>query len=216
VIPSSPYIEDLNGLTVVNIRHVPLSNTVNMFIKRTMDLICALIILIIFSPVMIISAIAIRVSDGGSAIFKQERVGRHNRPFMMYKFRTMKEQSEKDELKGWTTKGDPRVTAIGRFLRRTSLDELPQLINILLGQMSLVGPRPVTEPELVKYGEYKDYVLSVSPGLTGMWQVSGRSDTGYEERISFDTYYIQNWSIWLDIWILIKTVWVVLKGKGAY
>ena len=96
------------------------------------------------------------------------------------------------------------------------MDELPQLINILLGEMSLVGPRPVTEPELEKYGDYKDYVLSVKPGLSGMWQISGRSDTGYEERISYDTYYIQNWSIWLDIWILIKSVWVVLLGKGAY
>ena len=111
---------------------------------------------------------------------------------------------------------DPRITKFGKFLRKTSLDELPQLINILLGQMSFVGPRPVTEPELVKYGPYRDYVLSVSPGLSGMWQTSGRSDTEYEERISLDSYYIQNWSIWLDMWILIKTVYVVFKGRGAY
>ena len=122
-----------------------------------------------------------------------------------------REEWEKDRK----FKDDPRITKFGKFLRKTILDELPQLINILLGQMSLVGPRPVTEPELEKYGEYKDYVLSVLPGLSGMWQISGRSDTGYEERISFDTYYIQNWSIWLDIWILIKTIWVVLIGKGA-
>ena len=111
---------------------------------------------------------------------------------------------------------DPRVTKFGKFLRKTSLDELPQIFNILAGQMSFVGPRPVTEGELVKYGESADYVLSVTPGLSGMWQISGRSDTGYEERIMFDTYYIQNWSVWLDIWILIKTVWVVINGKGAY
>ena len=111
---------------------------------------------------------------------------------------------------------DPRVTKFGKFLRKTSLDELPQLINILIGQMSFVGPRPVTEPELEKYGPYKDYVLSVTPGLSGMWQTSGRSDTEYEERIALDTSYIQNWSIWLDIWILIKTVYVVLKGRGEY
>ena len=111
---------------------------------------------------------------------------------------------------------DPRITKFGKFLRKTSLDELPQLINILVGQMSFVGPRPVTEPELEKYGKARDYVLSVLPGLSGMWQVSGRSDTSYEDRIAYDSYYIQNWSIWLDIWILIKTVWVVLKGKGAY
>ena len=111
---------------------------------------------------------------------------------------------------------DPRVTKFGKFLRKTSLDELPQLLNILAGQMSFVGPRPVTESELEKYGDYKDYVLSVTPGLSGMWQTSGRSDTEYEERIALDTSYIQNWSIWLDIWILIKTVYVVLKGRGAY
>ena len=111
---------------------------------------------------------------------------------------------------------DPRVTKFGKLLRKTSLDELPQIFNILKGDMSLVGPRPVTEPELIKYGKYQDYVLSVLPGLSGMWQISGRSDTGYEERISFDSYYIQNWSIWLDIWILLKTIWVVISGKGAY
>ena len=113
-------------------------------------------------------------------------------------------------------KDDPRVTKIGKFLRKTSLDELPQLINVLTGEMSLVGPRPVTEPELEKYGSSKDYVLSVLPGISGLWQVNGRSETSYEERIYFDTYYIQNWSVWFDIWILIKTVFVVIKGKGAY
>ena len=111
---------------------------------------------------------------------------------------------------------DPRVTKIGKILRKTSLDELPQLFNVLVGQMSLVGPRPVTAPEVEKYGKAKDFVLSVLPGLTGLWQVNGRSETSYEERIYFDGYYIQNWSVWLDLWILIKTIWVVLKGKGAY
>ena len=111
---------------------------------------------------------------------------------------------------------DPRVTKFGKFLRKTSLDELPQLWNIFIGEMSFVGPRPVTEEELEKYGENADYILTVTPGLSGMWQISGRSDTGYEERINLDTYYIQNWSVWLDIWIIIKTVWVVINGKGAY
>ena len=113
-------------------------------------------------------------------------------------------------------KDDPRITKIGKFLRNTSLDELPQFWNILKGDMSFIGPRPVTEPELEKYGNKVDFILSVKPGLSGMWQISGRSDTGYEERITLDAYYIQNWSIWLDIWIIIKTVWVVLRGKGAY
>lgn len=124
----------------------------------------------------------------------------------------MRRQWEKDRK----IENDPRVTPFGKFIRKTSLDELPQLINIFLGQMSFVGPRPVTESELVRYGDSADYILSVTPGLSGMWQTSGRSDTAYEDRVVLDTYYIQNWSIWLDLWILIKTVWVVLGGKGAY
>ncbi|MDE6068612.1 MAG: sugar transferase, partial [Treponemataceae bacterium] len=124
----------------------------------------------------------------------------------------MRRQWEKDRK----IENDPRVTPFGKFIRKTSLDELPQLINIFLGQMSFVGPRPVTEGELVRYGDSVDYILSVTPGLSGMWQTSGRSDTAYEDRVVLDTYYIQNWSIWLDLWILIKTVWVVLGGKGAY
>ena len=111
---------------------------------------------------------------------------------------------------------DPRVTPFGTFLRKTSLDELPQLFNILAGSMSFVGPRPVTKEELEKYGDSADFILSVTPGLSGMWQISGRSDTGYEERINLDTYYIQNWSTWFDMWIIVKTVWVVINGKGAY
>ena len=109
-----------------------------------------------------------------------------------------------------------KIFFVQSYLLAIMIINIGQLINILLGQMSFVGPRPVTEPELEKYGKDRDYVLSVLPGLSGMWQVSGRSDTSYEDRIAFDSYYIQNWSIWLDIWILIKTVWVVLKGKGAY
>jgi lipopolysaccharide/colanic/teichoic acid biosynthesis glycosyltransferase len=111
---------------------------------------------------------------------------------------------------------DPRVTPLGKFLRKTSLDEVPQFWNILTGKMSFVGPRPVTQSELDKYGDKATYLLSVKPGLSGMWQISGRSDTGYEERVKLDSYYIQNWSVWLDIWIIIKTVGVVLNRKGAY
>lgn len=111
---------------------------------------------------------------------------------------------------------DPRVTKIGKFLRKTSLDEFPQFFNVLTGEMSFIGPRPVTTPELDKYGDKAKLILSVQPGLSGMWQISGRSDTGYEERITLDSYYIQNWSVWLDIWIIIKTIYIVIKGKGAY
>ena len=111
---------------------------------------------------------------------------------------------------------DPRITSIGKFLRKTSLDELPQFFNILIGQMSFVGPRPVVEAERKKYGDKFNYVFSVTPGLSGMWQISGRSSTGYDERIMLDTFYIQNWSVWLDIWIILQTCIVVLTGKGAY
>ena len=148
----------------------------------------------------------------------------------MYKFRSMvvgadeilKEylannpEARKEYKKYKKLKKDPRITKVGEFIRKTSLDELPQLWNIFVGEMSFVGPRPVTKDELEKYGSNADYILTVTPGLSGMWQISGRSDTGYEERINLDTYYIQNWSFWLDLWIIIKTVWVVIKGKGAY
>ena len=111
---------------------------------------------------------------------------------------------------------DPRITKVGRFIRKTSIDELPQLVNILLGDMSLVGPRPPTPDEVMKYTLDDRKRLNVIPGLTGLWQISGRSDTGYEERVTLDSYYIQNWSVWLDLWIIIKTIYVVIKGKGAY
>ena len=202
----------------------------NLLTKRLLDILIILCSIPIVLPVMIILGILTKCTSKGPIFYGHKRVGQNGKEIKCWKFRSMCINSQEilEEILAtdpvrraeWEKDrkfiDDPRVTKFGKFLRKTSLDELPQLFNILFGQMSLVGPRPVTEPELVKYGEYKDYVLSVSPGLTGMWQVSGRSDTGYEERISFDTYYIQNWSIWLDIWILIKTVWVVLKGKGAY
>lgn len=202
----------------------------NLIIKRLMDVTAILITMPIVLPVVIILAVMTKCTSKGPIFYGHKRIGKNGKEIKCWKFRSMCVNSQEileqilandpvrraEWEKDRKFQDDPRVTKFGKFLRKTSLDELPQLFNILFGDMSLVGPRPVTEPELVKYGKYKDYVLSVVPGLTGLWQVSGRSDTGYEERISFDTYYIQNWSIWLDIWILIKTVWVVLKGKGAY
>ncbi|MCF0126370.1 MAG: undecaprenyl-phosphate galactose phosphotransferase WbaP, partial [Clostridia bacterium] len=202
----------------------------NLWAKRLLDIFIVMIFSPFWIPVMLILAFLTKITSKGPVFYGHKRVGKNGKEIKCWKFRSMcinsqeileeilatdpvrKAEWEKDRK----FQDDPRVTKFGKFLRKTSLDELPQLFNILGGSMSLVGPRPVTEPELIKYGKYKDYVLSVSPGLSGMWQVSGRSDTGYEERISFDTYYIQNWSIWLDIWILIKTVWVVINGKGAY
>jgi len=163
-------------------------------------------------------------------LYGHKRLGLNGKYFKAYKFRSMVMDADKKlqtvleanpRLKEeWEAthklKDDPRVTKIGRFLRRTSFDEFPQLLNILKGDMSLVGPRPVTDPELEKYGENARRVLTVKPGLTGLWQVSGRSDTGYAERVSYDLYYIQSWSAWLDLWILYRTPSVILKGKGAY
>ena len=202
----------------------------NLFLKRLIDIMAILIALPLVLPIMILLGLLTKLTSKGPIFYGHKRIGKNGKEIKCWKFRSMCINSQEilEEILAtdpvrraeWEKDrkfiDDPRVTKFGKFLRKTSLDELPQLFNILVGQMSLVGPRPVTEPELVKYGDYKDYVLSVSPGLTGMWQVSGRSDTGYEERITYDTYYIQNWSIWLDIWILIKTVWVVLVGKGAY
>ena len=202
----------------------------NLVLKRIIDICAILICMPLLLPIFIILSLLVKLTSRGPVFYAHKRVGKNGREIKCWKFRSMCINSQEilEEIlatdpvrraeweKDRKFQDDPRVTKFGKFLRRTSLDELPQLFNILFGDMSLVGPRPVTEPELVKYGDYKDYVLSVVPGLTGMWQVSGRSDTGYEERISFDTYYIQNWSIWLDIWILIKTVWVVINGKGAY
>ncbi len=202
----------------------------NLLLKRLIDIAAIVLTLPLVLPIMILLGILTKLTSKGPIFYGHKRIGKNGKEIKCWKFRSMCVNSQEilEEILAtdpvrraeWEKDrkfiDDPRVTKFGKFLRKTSLDELPQLFNILFGQMSLVGPRPVTEPELIKYGEYKDYVLSVSPGLTGMWQVSGRSDTGYEERITYDTYYIQNWSIWLDIWILIKTVWVVLVGKGAY
>lgn len=202
----------------------------NLLAKRLLDIFIVLFFSPFWIPIMLILAILTKLTSKGPIFYGHKRVGKNGKEIKCWKFRSMCVNSQEilEEIlrtdpvrraeweKDCKFIDDPRVTKFGKFLRKTSLDELPQLFNILSGSMSLVGPRPVTEPELKKYGKYKDYVLSVSPGLSGMWQISGRSDTGYEERISFDTYYIQNWSIWLDIWILIKTVWVVLRGKGAY
>ena len=220
VIPSSPYIEDLTGLTVVNIRHVPLSNTGNALIKRMADVVGSLLLIILFSPLMIICALLIRITDRGPAIFTQERVGLHNRNFMMYKFRSMRLQVSDEELKCWTRKGDPRVTSIGRFIRRTSLDELPQLFNVLKGDMSLVGPRPERPQFVEKFKEdIPRYMIKhqVRPGMTGWAQINGyRGDTSIRKRIEHDLYYIENWSIGFDIKILFLTLFKGFINKNAY
>jgi Undecaprenyl-phosphate galactose phosphotransferase WbaP len=202
----------------------------NLGIKRLMDLGTVIIGGFILLPLFLIISVLVKISSPGPVLYGHKRLGQNGKPFTAYKFRSMVQNSNEvldallksdsgrreEWLKNHKLKDDPRVTKIGKFLRHTSLDEFPQLINILKGEMSLVGPRPIVDEELEKYGENFNRIFSVKPGLTGLWQVSGRSDTDYGERISFDTYYLQSWSVWLDIWILYKTFGVVLRGKGAY
>ncbi len=220
VIPSSPYLEDLGGLAVVNIRHVPLTNTGNMILKRLVDIVGGVLAFIVFSPAMLFAIIGIKLSSKGPIIFKQERVGLHNKPFTMYKFRTMTVQTEKEEKKGWTTKNDSRVTKFGKFLRGTSIDELPQLVNVIKGEMSLVGPRPERPQYVEKFKEeIPRYMIKhqVRPGMTGWAQVNGyRGDTSIKKRIEFDLYYIENWTLGFDFKILFLTVFNGFINKNAY
>ncbi len=220
LIPSKPYTEDLMGLPVINIRHVPLTNTGNIIIKRTVDIIGSLIGIILTSPILLLCAVFVKCSSKGPVIFKQERVGLHNKPFYMYKFRSMELQKASEEEKAWTVRGDPRVTGVGKILRRTSLDELPQLFNILKGDMSLVGPRPERPLFVEKFKEeIPRYMVKhqVRPGLTGWAQVNGyRGDTSIRKRIEYDIYYIENWTLVFDIKIIFLTFFTGFINKNAY
>jgi Undecaprenyl-phosphate galactose phosphotransferase WbaP len=202
----------------------------NHGIKRFIDLTLAIIGGIILLPFLLLAALLVKVTSPGPVLYRHSRLGKNGKPFIAYKFRSMVTDSDErlqkllesdPELKKeWNEshklKNDPRVTPIGKILRRTSIDELPQIINILKGEMSLVGPRPITEAEVEKYGEDFNRIFSATPGLTGLWQVSGRSDSDYTARISYDTYYLQSWSVWLDIWVIFKTFGAVARGRGAY
>ena len=220
LIPSRPYTEDLMGLPVINIRYVPLTNTLNLILKRCVDIIGSVLGLIIVSPIMILTAEAVKLSSPGPIIFKQERIGLHNKPFWMYKFRTMEIQKESSEKKAWTVRNDPRVTKIGKFLRRTSLDEFPQLYNILRGDMSLVGPRPERPLFVEKFREeIPRYMIKhqVRPGLTGWAQINGyRGDTSIRKRIDYDIFYIENWTMGLDFKIMFLTIFKGFINKNAY
>ncbi|MDD2958068.1 MAG: undecaprenyl-phosphate glucose phosphotransferase [Lachnospiraceae bacterium] len=220
IIPTRPYTEDLLGLPVINIRHVPLTNTFNMMVKRMMDLVGSLLCIVLFSPVMLLTCLLIKITSPGPLIFTQERVGLHNRPFKMFKFRSMEVQKPGDEKKGWTTRNDPRVTGIGKFIRKTSIDELPQLFNVLIGDMSLVGPRPERPQYVEKFREeIPRYMVKhqVRPGMTGWAQVNGyRGNTSIKKRIEYDLYYIENWTVGLDIKILMLTVFKGFINKNAY
>jgi len=225
----STNMRDFGGILGFSSTH-NLTKPFSLFWKRFIDLLLLLLSSPVTIPVTAFVALIVKITSPGPIFYGHKRIGKNGKEFKCWKFRSMvidadkqleKILAENPEMRAEWEKdrkftNDPRVTKIGKILRKTSIDEIPQFFNILTGEMSFIGPRPVTEPELAKYGKKSDFILSVQPGLSGMWQISGRSDTGYEERVTLDSYYIQNWSVWLDIWIIIKTVYVVLRGKGAY
>jgi len=197
-----------------------------LFIKRIIDIVLSFIGIVILLPVFIIFSVLIKLDSKGPIFFKHKRIGKNGKIIGVYKFRSMvinaeslikkftPEQKEEYE-KNFKLENDPRITKVGGFLRKSSLDELPQLLNVFLGNMTLVGPRPIVQDELEKYGDQKEKFLSVTPGLTGYWQASGRSDVSYEERIKMELYYIDHCSLWLDFKIILKTFVAVIKKEGA-
>ncbi|MDR1765761.1 MAG: undecaprenyl-phosphate glucose phosphotransferase [Lachnospiraceae bacterium] len=220
MIPTRPYTEDMMGLPVINIRNVPLSDPFNAFIKRAIDLFGAVVAIVVFSPAMLLVALLVRCTSKGPVIYAQERVGRHNRTFRMYKFRSMEVQPPVSEKDKWTRRGDPRVTPIGRLIRMTSLDETPQFFNVLGGSMSLVGPRPERPFFVSRFREeIPRYMIKhqVRPGITGWAQINGyRGDTSITKRIEHDLYYIENWSVGFDFKIIFLTIFKGLINKNAY
>ena len=218
-------VEDLAGMPLLRLhRHELLQS--ERVLKRTEDLVLGGIISLLILPFVPFIALAIRLDSPGSIFYKHERIGRHGEPFYMYKFRSMTDGADGDEEalaqlgdddpRGLKNKQDARVTHVGGLLRKSSIDELPQLINVLKGDMSLVGPRPAVADEVLAYDEWQKKRLSVAPGITGIWQVNGRSDVPFDERIWLDFMYIDSWSILLDMSILLKTIPAVLSAKGAY
>ncbi|WPX10169.1 undecaprenyl-phosphate glucose phosphotransferase [Anaerocellum danielii] len=219
-IPSKAEIEKIDGIPLINIRYSPLDEWTNRFIKRSFDIAVSLIGLILCFPLFIIIAILIKLTSEGPVLFTQERVGYNRRIFKMHKFRTMYVQDPNEEKVRWTTKDDPRRTPIGKILRRLSLDELPQLWDVLVGNMSLVGPRPERPYFVEKFKEeIPKYMIKhrVRPGITGWAQIHGlRGDTSIEERIKYDIWYIENWSFWLDIKIILATIFGGKFMENAY
>jgi exopolysaccharide biosynthesis polyprenyl glycosylphosphotransferase len=217
--------DDMGGIPLMGLRNTSIPR-VGRFFKRLIDILLALVALVIFSPVLGIIALLIRLDSPGPAVFSQRRVGEDGRPFDIHKFRTMRVGAEEQQAQLqdfnqssgplFKMKFDPRVTRMGRFLRRSSLDELPQFVNVLRGQMSVVGPRPGLPPEVAQYQPWQRQRLEVRPGITGLWQVSGRSDLSFDEMCLLDIYYIENWSLGLDLTIMLRTIPRVLFADGAY
>lgn len=229
-------VETLAGVPIMEFRRSPLDGW-GRIIKRLVDLFGSFFLIIITSPLMILAAILVKLTSKGPVFYKQERIGFENRPFNFLKFRSMRVEyctgdeyggkkadkifqklAKKNEVDGpvFKLKNDPRLTPVGKFIRKTSLDELPQFFNVLRGQMSLIGPRPPLASEVAQYTNWQRRRLGIKPGITGLWQVSGRSELSFEEWVRLDAYYIENWSLWLDFQIFLKTIWVVIRGRGAY
>lgn len=218
---------DLHGTLVIETNY-HLLNKREMIIKRILDLILTVLLLLVTMPIYLFISLLIRMDSKGPILYSQKRLGQNGVLFDSYKFRTMYENAEgklkelldhdaeayREYEKYHKLANDPRVTSMGKFLRRYSLDELPQLINVIKGDMNLIGPRSYLPRELPDIGEYEKIILKVKPGITGWWQVMGRNATSFKERLQLDEYYISNWSIWLDMFIVIKTVWVLISGKG--
>jgi exopolysaccharide biosynthesis polyprenyl glycosylphosphotransferase len=221
------------GLEVNKFAYVPLMGVspvrlsgIEQALKLILDYLIASIAIVVLSPILVVAAIAIKLDSPGPILHRRRIIGLNGKEFDAFKFRSMRTDGEKilaeypelqKELEeNHKLKHDPRITRIGRFVRRTSIDELPQFFNVLRGEMSVVGPRMITPDEIAKYDQWDVNLLTVKPGITGLWQISGRSDVTYEERVRLDMYYIRNWNIWLDTQIIIQTIPAVIKGKGAY
>ena len=218
--------EDISKVSVKKYAEVIKDKTIYLKVKRIMDVILSTIGLIILLPVFLIIAIAIKIESKGPVFFKHTRIGKNGKIIKIYKFRSMVQNAEdlikiftpeqmKEYKENYKLINDPRITKVGKFLRKTSLDELPQIINILKGELSIIGPRPVVQEELEKYGDNAAKFLSVTPGLTGYWAANGRSDTTYEQRMEMELFYVDNLSIKLDLKIFFKTILSVLKREGA-
>jgi|YelNatPaOPRAMG01_1025707.scaffolds.fasta_scaffold00630_9 exopolysaccharide biosynthesis polyprenyl glycosylphosphotransferase len=222
---SNIIFDEISGIPIVRIQTSQLEGWQG-YIKEIIDIILASLGLTFFLPLILLISLLIKLDSKGPVIFKHKRVGRYGKDIYVWKFRTMYEDADKilemnpklklEFEKNFKLKDDPRITRVGKFLRKWSLDEIPQLFNILKGDMSIVGPRPVVRKELLKYGSFADEILRVKPGLTGLWQVSGRSDLDYARRVQLDLYYIQNWSLALDLKIILKTIPTVILRRGAY
>ena len=219
-------IQNVKELTKIEIDNMEIKGKIYRAFKRIVDIILGCIGLVLLSPVFLILAICIKIDSKGPVIFAHKRIGKNGKEFNMYKFRSMYENAEEmienfneEQKREWQEnfklENDPRITKVGKFLRKTSLDELPQIVNIIKGDLSIIGPRPIVDEELEKYGENKEKFLSITPGLTGYWQANGRSNTTYEERMQMELYYIDNQSLLLDIKIFFKTIVSVLKKEGA-